>query len=104
MQDLYLLKINDEELERMAGWVGCSTDEKTAAAALAAKYNIQLVCVTRGGKGAALWISEVSIIRAPIPPYIPALKSPQRTERSAVIAGDGSVHRRADSFSALKRF
>jgi len=58
MQDLYLLKINDEELERMAGWVGCSTDEKTAAAALAAKYNIQLVCVTRGGKGAALWISQ----------------------------------------------
>ena len=39
--------------------MGCSTDEKTAAAALAAKYNIQLVCVTRGGKGAALWISQV---------------------------------------------
>lgn len=58
MQDLYLMKVNDEELELMAEWIGSSTDLKVAAAAYAAKFSIQIVCVTRGGDGAALWLAD----------------------------------------------
>mmetsp|Transcript_18519 Transcript_18519/g.25656 ORF Transcript_18519/g.25656 Transcript_18519/m.25656 type:complete len:361 (+) Transcript_18519:79-1161(+) len=58
MQDLYLMKVNDEELVQMAEWIGCPVEEEEAAKAFAEKYNIDIVCVTRGGDGAALWISE----------------------------------------------
>jgi sugar/nucleoside kinase (ribokinase family) len=47
-------QVNDEELERMAGWLGCSTDEKTAAALVAKQFNIDVVCITRGGDGACV--------------------------------------------------
>lgn len=53
--------MNDEELVIMAEWIGEKfTDEQTVAAAYAKKFNIQNVCVTRGGKGAALWIAKSS--------------------------------------------
>ena len=52
------MQVNDEEIELMAGWIGCSTDLKEAAAAFAKKFNIQIVCITRGGDGAALWLAE----------------------------------------------
>lgn len=58
MQDLYLCKVNDDEIELMAEWIGCSADLKEAAAAFANKFNIEIVCITRGGDGAALWLAE----------------------------------------------
>jgi len=58
MPGLYLVKVNDEELELMAEWIGAPKDEKSAAEAFAKKYDIEIVCVTRGAKGAALYIAK----------------------------------------------
>jgi fructokinase len=50
-----LLKLNDGELARFRGWFGLPKDEREAAAALAARFGCETVCVTRGERGAALW-------------------------------------------------
>ena len=54
----WLLKLNDEELPEMAGWLGIESSESSDASDLAekvhAKLGCELLCVTRGGDGAAI--------------------------------------------------
>jgi fructokinase len=50
-----VVKMNGEELRRLAGWLGLRGSEREMAAALAASVGCRTVCVTRGRDGAALW-------------------------------------------------
>lgn len=50
-----LVKLNEHELVRLAAWFGLPGSPQQQVAALAARFGCQLVCVTRGSAGAALW-------------------------------------------------
>mmetsp|Transcript_37535 Transcript_37535/g.81712 ORF Transcript_37535/g.81712 Transcript_37535/m.81712 type:complete len:359 (-) Transcript_37535:209-1285(-) len=58
MSDLYICKVNDEEIELISSWIGAPSDMKAAGEAYAKKFNIDIVCVTRGANGAMLYIAE----------------------------------------------
>lgn len=49
-----LVKLNREELERLAGWFGLPGGEREAMRALAERFDCPTVCVTRGEQGALL--------------------------------------------------
>ena len=49
-----IVKLNEAELGRLAGWFGCPADARRAAEALAERFGCATVCVTRGAEGAAL--------------------------------------------------
>jgi fructokinase len=49
-----IVKLNEEELGRLAGWFGLSGDPRRAAEALGERFGCATVCVTRGAQGAAL--------------------------------------------------
>ena len=51
-----LLKINDEEMATFRGWFGLPTGDRDAAAAVCDRFGCRGVCVTRGAKGATLWL------------------------------------------------
>lgn len=48
------IKLNDEELQIIAGWNNQNGNDKELTQWLTEKYDCQTVCVTRGEKGAAL--------------------------------------------------
>jgi fructokinase len=50
-----LVKVNEQELARIAEWFGFPESERDAAAAIAETFRGATVCVTRGSRGAALW-------------------------------------------------
>ncbi len=50
-----ILKINDEELEILANYHGFSNEWKVAVEKLAEAYDLQMVCITRGSKGAVIY-------------------------------------------------
>jgi fructokinase len=50
-----VVKINDHEMQRLAGWFGLRGSLRETAAALAEAFACRVVCVTRGSAGAALW-------------------------------------------------
>jgi fructokinase len=50
-----VVKLNHDELRQLASWFGLPDAPRAAAAALAARFGCEIVCVTRGGGGAALW-------------------------------------------------
>ena len=49
-----VVKLNEEELGRMASWFGLPTGLRPTTSALAERFRCDAVCVTRGGEGAAL--------------------------------------------------
>lgn len=49
-----LVKVNEAELETLAGWLGLPRTLHDAGAALADRFGITTLCVTRGGNGAAM--------------------------------------------------
>jgi fructokinase len=49
------VKLNEDELLEMAAWFGWPDALREAVGALAEAFGCALVCVTRGGEGAALW-------------------------------------------------
>ncbi len=51
-----VVKLNHHELAELLGWFGVSPAEETALAWLAARFQLQAVCVTKGAAGAALWV------------------------------------------------
>ena len=73
-KDLVFIKLNDDEVGKLASWV--RTGEATldtprsldaldeACAALAKATNTSRICVTRGADGAALWESG-NLVSAP---------------------------------------
>jgi fructokinase len=49
-----VVKLNEHELEQMAGWYGLPTGLREGTTGLAERFGCRTVCVTRGGAGAAL--------------------------------------------------
>jgi fructokinase len=50
-----VVKLSEEELATLAGWLGLKGAVRRAAAALAETFGCDAVCVTRGRGGAGLW-------------------------------------------------
>jgi fructokinase len=50
-----VVKLNHEELRQLASWFGLPDAPRAATAALAERFGCEIVCVTRGSSGAALW-------------------------------------------------
>lgn len=50
-----VVKLNDDELHQLQEWFGLPEDPKATAPNLAQNFNCQIICVTRGGRGAWLW-------------------------------------------------
>lgn len=50
-----LVKLNEPELGRLGEWFGLEGDDRRRAGALATSFGCDVVCVTRGERGAALW-------------------------------------------------
>ena len=65
----WLLKLNDEELPEMAGWLGIESSESSDASDLAkkvhAKLGCEMLCVTRGGDGAAIVSKTEGFVQHP---------------------------------------
>ncbi len=59
-----LVKLNHHELTEITSWFGASSDEETALQWLAARFQLQAVCVTKGADGAALWVGQ-QLYRSP---------------------------------------
>jgi len=50
-----VVKVNSEELQRLASWFGLPPSDRESASALSRLFSSPVVCVTRGHAGAALW-------------------------------------------------
>jgi fructokinase len=50
-----VVKVNVEELQRLASWFGLPSGDRESASALSRLFSCPVVCVTRGAAGAALW-------------------------------------------------
>jgi fructokinase len=50
-----VVKLNDQEFERLRNWFDLPSGIQPGAKALAERYDIRTVCITRGSSGAALW-------------------------------------------------
>jgi fructokinase len=50
-----LVKLNDEELERLAGWFDIAGDYEESIRGLADRFDCRTICVTRGSDGATLF-------------------------------------------------
>jgi fructokinase len=65
--DATVLKLNDAEVKVLAPLLGLPAAEVLFAEAAAARYGLQAVCITRGGRGAMLWsagaCSETASVR-----------------------------------------
>jgi len=53
-----VVKVNSEELQRLASWFGLPSGERESASALSRLFSCPVVCVTRGRVGAALWRND----------------------------------------------
>lgn len=56
-----IVKMNDEELELLAPQLSLPVDEKEFSPALIEKFDLKIVCITRGSKGCLLTSKEESI-------------------------------------------
>ena len=59
-----VVKLNHHELAEIMDWFGVSSDEETALRWLAERFQLQVVCVTKGANGAILWV-EQQLYRSP---------------------------------------
>ncbi|HUF29486.1 MAG TPA: carbohydrate kinase [Gemmatimonadaceae bacterium] len=55
LQRADVVKMSDEELQKVAAWFALQGGPRESVAALAESFACQVVCVTRGSQGAALW-------------------------------------------------
>jgi fructokinase len=58
LQAATIVKMNDKELAQMTSWFGLPDAPQRAADALADRFGIAMICVTRGAHGAVLWNEE----------------------------------------------
>jgi fructokinase len=56
-----VVKLNDDELNRLSGWFGLGNEIKTAAYSLADKFGCTTVCVTKGANGSAMLMNNTWI-------------------------------------------
>lgn len=59
-----LVKLSEPELAEIMGWLGQSGTEATALPWLAAHFNLEAVCLTKGAAGATLWYRHELISEA----------------------------------------
>ncbi|TGD78788.1 carbohydrate kinase family protein [Hymenobacter wooponensis] len=59
-----LVKLSEPELAEIMGWLGQSSAEATALPWLAAHFNLEAVCLTKGSAGATLWYRNELISEA----------------------------------------
>jgi fructokinase len=52
-----IVKLNDDEIRRLAAWFGLPDSVPAACAEIAGRFGPRAVCVTLGARGAALWSS-----------------------------------------------
>lgn len=50
----HVLKVNDEELTHLSGWLGLPAGERAALAELARRYQLKVAVCTRGERGSAI--------------------------------------------------
>jgi len=50
-----VVKMNEAEMRRLAGWFALGGSDRDVASALSAAFGCATVCITRGRDGAALW-------------------------------------------------
>ena len=62
-----LVKLNEQELQEIMGWLGQPATEATALPWLAAHFELQAVCLTKGAAGATLWHDNQLFHQAGIP-------------------------------------
>jgi fructokinase len=55
LQRADVVKVNREELHRLASWFELPNGDRESASALSGKFSCPVVCVTRGAAGAGLW-------------------------------------------------
>jgi fructokinase len=56
-----ILKVNHEELEEIGGWYTNQNDEATLAQTLKERFDLKMICLTRGKNGAILFTNNGSI-------------------------------------------
>jgi fructokinase len=56
LQQADLVKFNDDECRRFAGWIGCTADPEPLHAALRQRFGVRALCITLGAKGALLFL------------------------------------------------
>ena len=56
-----ILKVNHEELAEIGGWYTNQNDERTLALTLKERFDIKMVCVTRGKNGAILFTENGTV-------------------------------------------
>lgn len=56
-----ILKINHEELQEIGNWYNNSTNEKVLAETLKERFNLKMICLTRGKNGAILFTNNETI-------------------------------------------
>jgi len=49
------VKLNDDELVVLAGWLGVEAARDAVREALALRYGVRTLCITQGARGAVLW-------------------------------------------------
>ncbi|QJX47932.1 carbohydrate kinase [Hymenobacter taeanensis] len=59
-----LVKLSEQELSEIMGWLGQPSDEATALPWLAAHFKLEAVCLTKGAAGATLWYRNELISEA----------------------------------------
>jgi len=64
MSKANMLKLNEHELAEVMGWFGEAAEPAAALPWLAARFDLQTVCVTLGADGALLWTNG-QLYRAP---------------------------------------
>ncbi|WP_375436864.1 PfkB family carbohydrate kinase [uncultured Hymenobacter sp.] len=66
-----LVKLNEQELQEIMGWLGQPATEATALPWLAAHFNLQAVCLIKGAAGATLWHNHQLFYQAGTPEIEP---------------------------------
>lgn len=66
-----LVKLNQQELVEIMGWLGQPATEATALPWLAAHFKLQAVCVTKGAAGASLWYNNQLLEQPAFPTATP---------------------------------
>jgi fructokinase len=55
LQRAHVVKLNDQEFNRLSRWYGLPSGLRDGAAALAQHFGPRIICITRGAQGAVLW-------------------------------------------------
>jgi fructokinase len=68
LQQADLVKLNEQELQEIMGWLGQSATEATALPWLAQHFGLQAVCLTKEAGGATLWYKDALLHKDGSPP------------------------------------